>query len=355
MVLVVGRSPAGLALLDTPVKPKTYTVNVEDPPETRWVQVLKDFKFMVPELNKTVQTLVPAEFIPLAEQIGAQLDKSIIQPFADEIKGVAKIFGLPLGEMVLLNIIYDMTAFCTSVVAQDSAGNIWHTRNLDYYYGDVLRNMTIVVNFQRNGKTVYTATTYAGYVGILTGQKPGLFSVSVDQRGHKVHVGTYWQNLLIAILDKNSQFVSFLVREVLENVTSFDEAVRQLSYRIIHAPVYYIVGGAKKGEGVVITRDRLAAVDKWNIEPLFGKWYILETNYDHWTTPPPSDNRRTPGIKAMDKVGQAGVNMTSLFDVMSTNPVMNMNTTYTAIMSAGNPQLYTTWIRWPKEGGGVND
>ena len=42
--------------------------------------------------------------------------------------------------------------FCTSIVAQDEKGQIWHARNLDYKFADILRNITIQVHFQRQGK-----------------------------------------------------------------------------------------------------------------------------------------------------------------------------------------------------------
>lgn len=32
-------------------------------------------------------------------------------------------------------------------------------------------------------QTLFTATTYAGYVGVLTGQKPNAFTITIDQRG----------------------------------------------------------------------------------------------------------------------------------------------------------------------------
>ena len=66
---------------------------------------------------------------------------------------------------------------------------------------------------------------------------------------------------------------------------------------------YYIVGGAGKGEGAVVTRDRIGAADVWRLPP--QGWFILQTNYDHWETPPASDDRRTPGEKHMAALGQA--------------------------------------------------
>ncbi|XP_050413373.2 N-acylethanolamine-hydrolyzing acid amidase [Patella vulgata] len=303
---------------------------------------------MVPNILQDVRSLIPVDYIPLVEKIADDIETYISQPFAGELKAIAKIWDIDLGEIVLLNIIYDVTAFCTSIVAQDGNGTIWHARNLDYYYGDLLRNLTIMVNFQRQGKTVYTATTYAGYVGIVSGQRPDAFTVTVNQRGHHVHVGYWWQNILIAIVDKNSHFVSFLVRQVLENSTTYSDAVDQLSTQVIHAPVYYIVGGINPGEGVVITRNRFAWDDKLYLNLPYGVWYVLETNYDNWSSPPPYDSQRRAVAKAsMNKLGSDGVNKDSLYQVVSTKPVMNMNTTYSIVFSASQPEVYTSWVRWP--------
>jgi hypothetical protein len=42
--------------------------------------------------------------------------------------------------------------------------------------------MTVELDFQRGGRTVFLGTTWAGYVGILTGVRPGAYSVSVNFR-----------------------------------------------------------------------------------------------------------------------------------------------------------------------------
>ena len=49
-----------------------------------------------------------------------------------------------------------LSSGCTSIVSQDSKGQIWHARNLDYGMSaqmtEVMRNMTLEVAFKRNGK-----------------------------------------------------------------------------------------------------------------------------------------------------------------------------------------------------------
>ncbi|XP_071099644.1 N-acylethanolamine-hydrolyzing acid amidase-like [Haliotis cracherodii] len=327
---------------------KWYDVDMDSPADTRWSKVLNDYTQFVPNLLATIRQLVPVEVIPIAELIADDIENLIPSPFAEELLAVADGFGMLPGDTIALNILYDLTAYCTSIVAQDEDGVIWHARNLDYYYGDLLRNMTINVNFQRNNKTAYTGTTYAGYVGLVSGQRPNNFTITVDQRGHHVHVGHWWQNILMAILDKKTSFVSFLVRQVLDTNTGFRDAVERLSTTPIHAPVYYIVGGVNQGEGVVITRDRMTAVDQMYMNPAHGNFYVLETNYDNWTTPPPYDKeRRAVAEKTMNALGTQGVNKQSMFNVISTRPVMNENTTYSMVMSASQPAVYSAWVRWP--------
>ncbi len=53
-------------------------------------------------------------------------------PFGDEIKGIANKTGIPLGEVVLYNIFYEVFTVCTSIVAQDTKGQLYHARNLDF-------------------------------------------------------------------------------------------------------------------------------------------------------------------------------------------------------------------------------
>lgn len=48
--------------------------------------------------------------------------------------------------------LFPFLRFCTSIVAQDSRGHIYHGRNLDYPFGNVLRKLTVDVQFLKNGQ-----------------------------------------------------------------------------------------------------------------------------------------------------------------------------------------------------------
>ncbi len=331
---------------------KRYTINLDAPPQDRWVEVTRDYSEEIPLVLQAIKKLVPPVAVDLADVIGDGIEKYVPYPYNMEMVGIKEnVEGIGLGEVVLGNIIYEVTAFghgsskaCTSIVAEAENGTIYHARNLDYSrLADILRNMTIIVDFQQNGTTIYTGTTYAGYIGLLTGQKPHRFTVSLDERDQ----GDWWMNALEAMVAGTHGIASLFIRDTLANPSmDFEDAVIALAYQQpFIAPSYVIVGGTGPRQGAVITRDRIAALDIWRIDAFTGRWYLVETNYDHWEPPPSSDDRRDPAIKAMNETGRANINGPALFNVLSTPPVLNNGTSYTAIMSASIPGLYNTWIR----------
>lgn len=47
---------------------------------------------------------------------------SLPYPFNEEIQGIATASGVPVGEVLLFNIFYEVFTVCTSVVAEDTNG-----------------------------------------------------------------------------------------------------------------------------------------------------------------------------------------------------------------------------------------
>ncbi|XP_056424693.1 N-acylethanolamine-hydrolyzing acid amidase-like [Hyla sarda] len=323
--------------------PPRYNLSLDLPPEQRWKPVLKHYNYteLKANIDYVFRTSLPkwvhALIRPLAE---IELAFLVPEPYAGEIRGIARTLGINIGDVVALNLCYEATAFCTSIVAQDDKGNVYHGRNLDYNFPDILRRMTMDLDFIQNGKVAYTGTTFVGYVGLWTGQRPYKFTISGDARER----GEWWKNAISAFFKRSSP-VSWLIRDALNDDKDFEAAALRLSKTPIIAETYYIIGGTQSKEGLIITRNRDGPADLWPLDPLSGEWFHVETNYDHWTTPPPSDDRRTPAIKALNATGQANINTDTLYKVLSVKPVMNSMTVYTTVMSAATPEKYTTLIR----------
>ncbi|XP_064005788.1 N-acylethanolamine-hydrolyzing acid amidase isoform X2 [Pogoniulus pusillus] len=289
LALLCGAAAAAAAAPSPPAPaaaPLLCNVSLDSPAEERWLPVLRRFDaaFLRAATARIIDESVPKWVHEVIRPLAAELELFMPQPFAGEILGICKALGISLGDGVLLNFAYESTAFCTSIVAQDTKGNIYHGRNLDYDFVDILSKITIDVRFLKSGQT-------------------------------------------------------------LSKAEDFQSAVLRLAGIPIIAEVYYIVGGVSPKEGMVITRNRRGPADLWPLDPLGGAWFRVETNYDHWTTPPPFDDRRTPAIKALNATGQQNINFETLFKVLSVKPVLNNNTVYTTVMSAAHPDQYRTWIR----------
>ncbi|XP_072920658.1 acid ceramidase isoform X2 [Hemitrygon akajei] len=335
-----------------------YKINLDSTPRKRWNQLINDKKVELTNLIQVIKDMAidffpSGKLIELVDKGLAPLVDTLPSPFDEELKGIADVSGVPLGEIMLFNIFYEVFTVCTSLVAEDKAGKLYHARNLDFglFLGwdiknnswmipEYLKPLTVNLDFQRNNRTVFKSTNFVGYVGMLTGMKPGTFTLTMNER---FSIDGGYIGIIEWILGKRSGvWMSFLTRSVLENATSYTQAKDQLANTEMLAPAYFILGGNQSGEGCVITRSRKASLDIWELDLKRGRWYVLETNYDHWKEPLFLDDRRTPAMKCMNQTAQAKISLETIYDVLSTKPVLNKLTTYTTLMdvSAGTLESY---------------
>ena len=326
-------------------KTPTYTIDLDDPPELRWKQVATHYKSQINAIiSKALQLFhVPEALLKLLQTQAPAILAYLPKDYGQEIVGISRDAGVSLANMILVNVLYDVTAACTSIVAQTNDNKIIHARNLDYRLADELRNLTIIVEAKQRNATVFRAVTFAGMIGMLTGQKPNSFSITLDQRNK----GDRWENLYEMLLDRQAHFDSFEIRRVLEMPgLDYAGALREFQVSVMMAPCYLILGGVKPGEGAVITRDRESEISVRFLDTDKGTWYVLETNYDWWVPPPSKDDRRDPAIKHMNKIGRGNTTLSALYEVLSTPPVCRpQGTVYTVLMSASDPQMLSSVIR----------
>ncbi|XP_066429504.1 acid ceramidase [Eleutherodactylus coqui] len=332
-----------------------YTVNLDQPPSERWKKIISDKKqplmAMIQQIKDLVKSIFHSEkLIDLVDTKLPALVGKLPPPFDEEIKGIAEASGQPLGEILLFNIFYELFTVCTSVVAEDMSGKLFHARNLDFglFLGwdvknnswtitEMLRPLVVNVEFRRNNKTVFVSTSFAGYVGMLTGMKPGILTLTMNERFSLD--GGYIGVLEWILGVRQGAWMSFLTRSVLENATSYEEAKTLLSKTVMLAPAYFILGGNQSGEACVITRSRQSCLDIWELDLQKGQWYVLETNYDHWKPPLPIDDRRRAAMKCMNRTTQKNISIATIYDMLSTKPVLNKLTTYTTVMSVSDSKL----------------
>ena len=121
--------------------------------------------------------------------------------------------------------------------------------------------------FNLPGKTVYSGVTFASLVGLFTAQSPKALTVSGNERDR----GIVWENVFEAIFNQKAVPVSFLMRQAVSTGLDFNGGVNILSSTELIADIYFIVGGVKPGEGLIITRDRSKAADIWRLDTGEGR------------------------------------------------------------------------------------
>jgi len=371
-------------------------INLDLPPMERWTALGAEYKSKAPAVIEYLENFVPKWAMPVVEAIAAGI-RPYFSDYGDEMIGVAKAMGLKIGDVVAMNLIYQLESLglncstwnntgptvpndpgcmavdpdqkwcycknnsalldahgilrarpvqagpglCTSVVAEDAQGHVHHGRNLDWNLPTVIRDMVVDIEFQRANRTVFVGTGVVGFMGLVNGmrldaQGRGLYSTSIDARGKG---GKVLKNLLEALTHKAMTPAQHL-RKVFETQDTFDAAMDALATGPLVNEIYYISAGSSPGEGMVISRDRnnggilSKAADRWALNTSAPNgWFRLETNYDHWEPAPKADDRRNPGNKLMEAMGRGGVNNLTLYATMKTWPVFNHHTDYTGVFS----------------------
>jgi len=335
-----------------------FVVDLDKAPVDRWTEIATKYSAQINDLVQGAKDFVAA-FLgqklvdKLISELG-NLDDKLPQPYADEIRGIANVTGIPLGEIVLYNIFYEVFTVCTSIVAEDEQGKLYHARNLDFglFLGwnekthdwaitERLRKTIVNVDWKKNGKTVFKSVNFAGFVGVYNGVRPQRFTVTANER-FDLKNGGYIGIIKWLLGDRSASWMTLLVREVMENADSYDAAVQQLSNTRLMAPVYYIVGGNSSGQGAIVVRSRTDTLDVVTLNTSDPNgWYILETNYDPKKKPLFIDDRRTPGNACMQKLTRQNVGFAGIFNVLSSTTNLNKLTAYTTLMQVDTGTLET--------------
>uniref|UniRef100_A0A7E4V4N9 ceramidase n=1 Tax=Panagrellus redivivus TaxID=6233 RepID=A0A7E4V4N9_PANRE len=233
-----------------------FTVNLDDDPYVRFQEIATIYKANIKDLIQVIKDLI-LPIIPDGLQIVHSffggIEQLLPNPYRDEIRGIADAAEMDVSEVVLYNIFYEIFTVCTSIIAQDATGHIYHARNLDFglflgwnatthdwLISQHLRKMVVNINWVRNGKIVFVSNNFAGFVGIYNGMKKGAFTVTANERFDALggYVGIIrW----LVGLEPEGRWMTWLTRETLEQKNTYAEALEHLSNTEMLSPVYYIL------------------------------------------------------------------------------------------------------------------
>lgn len=94
----------------------------------------------------------------------------------------------------------------------------------------------------------------------------------------------------------------------------------------------------------MITRDRRKSLDVYELDSKQERWYVVETNYDRWKNPFFLDDRRDAAKMCLNHTTQEKISLSTIYDVLSTKPVLNKLTVFTTLMDVAKGQ-FETYLR----------
>ncbi|KAG2389347.1 hypothetical protein C9374_013907 [Naegleria lovaniensis] len=352
-----------------------YEINLDLPPNERWTNLVDDYKekfpalikFLEGEMNDVLGGGIRATFAKtFLNMIFNVFTNSGAVYYSQELKAVAQQANLPLGLLAFMQLSYELFACCTSVVKENSDGFPIHVRTMDWAM-DLLKEYTVQLNFTRNGKTLFKASSWAGYLGVLTGCRPNGFSISINFRS--TEDGHFGKNIIKTIT--RGWPISFLVRETLQDCETYSHAVAILKNSKLIAPVYITVAGCKKGEGTIITRQRetfssdnylISLQDLHNNTQISKQYYLkeanamIQANADWWKSLKEikdqcnillSSERLSKAFKHLKKMPQELTTIDSVTDMFSkygNYPLKNETTIYITAMNPSNGDYATILV-----------
>ena len=249
---------------------KTYVVDLDLEPEQRWVEIIKDHKKYFPRVEQEVDNILKSVGV-----LGG-LSKGIVSLFSSagkvmykkELESISKLSGVPMSKLILMQICYEMFSACTSVVIRGETQN-YHFRTMDWEM-DFLRDLTINIVFKKNGRELYKAASWAGYVGVVTGVNEN-YSLALNYRRSK---GSLLGNVMRTL--KMKWPIGYMVRHIFENEMDVESTYDALtSYQLI-SPCY-ITFCQKHSHAKVLIREHNKLLKE---SDLSDKGYLIQTNHD---------------------------------------------------------------------------
>ena len=101
------------------------------------------------------------------------------------MEGIAEVLEKPTYEVMLMNTLYELDAYCTTLVVRMHNGTLMLARNLDFYFPNASRKVLYIARFHRGEKFLYEASMFAGVVGVYTGYRPNAFAIAINERTSK--------------------------------------------------------------------------------------------------------------------------------------------------------------------------
>ena len=252
-------------------KTKEYVIDLNLPPEDRWAEVLRNEGHVAEALAQQAECDLEEHLSPLVikalSAVGGIAYKALGGPYVEEIRSWAGRMNVSFGKAVALNCTYELSHLnpstiygCTAAVRYVKNQGMVHVRSMDWPLSEI-GNATRVFRF-RKGAHEFVSVGMVGFVGVLSGMVPGGYSVTIN-----------WAPPTDT--PRFDMAPAFLLRDVLENCLTYDEAVEALCTTTLATSVFYTVCGTKEGQACIVERTS----DEYSVREIGSSEVLSQANH----------------------------------------------------------------------------
>jgi hypothetical protein len=326
-----------------------FDFNLDTEPSQRWKHILDHF-----QQNPNTLSKLKNNIDIILQQFGYNTIYSMITKsvsgiyslfnwimYKEEMQSIADFIDLPLEKVIIMQLIYEVSAACTTFVTKvDNDYTMFRT--LDWPM-NFLNDLTINLNIKKNGQTIGKATTWAGYVGMITAMSSNGYAIALNyRRTQNFSFNTIINNALNTL--KLRWPIGYLIRYTVENNTPYETAISYLKSAELISPCYLTVCHHKK-KPMIITRNTT------DVAYSISDDFVIQTNIDCDADNPKtvtgfenilySVERQEYCYKHITNSKNNFQSIKKLFDTFIEFPVINHDTIYLTIMCPIN-QIYIT-------------
>ncbi len=287
------RSQRGIPAANIP----NFTIDLSLPPRQRYKPLATTYKSQIQGLTPLFnELLADLGFGPKYHHSINKIARLMLRGVHSrvetaELRGISKITGIPIYLLVAFNVVLDLLMGCTSGAVKSMEADrsihqasMLHFRTLDWGM-DPLRHIVVHLDFIRSKAHKPTAIiassiTYVGYVGVLTGVRPGL-SMSLNfrplhnaaTRGEQFRFYLHHLLVLLGLRSPISSLLrSYLFREASENQTKDLAAISSELARCHTTAAYLILSNGDST--ITMEKDYKTSVSRQS------SCFIVATNHD---------------------------------------------------------------------------
>lgn len=310
-------------------KAPLFELNLNLHESIRWKHIIEHYKDqlddIVLEINETLEKITSSVYFNWIISPIINIFKSFnCCMYADELVYFSKVFNISFEKLLILQLYYEISAACTSIGTKINNKNAMF-RTMDWPL-DFLKKLTLDLKVTKNNNILYYATTWLGYVGMLTITVPNSHSLAINFRS--TQTTTIWTVIKNAIKSMSLKWpIGYAMRHVADEQYSYKSAMQFLKTVNLISPCYITVCH-KRDLPFVIIRDPTN--------------YIIHTD-DNMCQTNCDFNKREPNILYSVERRELGYNtiknnhnnfhsIDDIIDQLAVHPIINNDTIYLCVM-----------------------